>query len=282
MYSVKDSPVSPEVVRKTQLIMLDILKAVHDICEENNIRYWLSSGTLLGCIRYQGFIPWDDDLDIAMPRKDYEKFLEIAQDLLPKNLFLQTKLTDPAYPLNFAKIRRLGTKLVEIGEKENEDYFQGIFIDIFPCDNYPNEWFVKWMHWSVSFRNKRKRYKKGSLKRLLYMLYANVFMAVPVFISVQTRKYFSRHWRKYFYDKEDYPYLTYGIDCTRLYPTRKDDIFPLKKSMPFENEYFYIPGNYERYLVGFYGSDYMEPPPVELRKVHATKIIFDDNIEIED
>ena len=275
MYSVQDSTVSSEVVRKTQFIMLDILKVVHDICEKNNFRYWLSSGTLLGCVRHNGFIPWDDDLDIAMPRKDYEKFLEIAQGLLPEDLFLQTKLTDKAYSLNFAKIRKLGTKLVEVGEKENEDYFQGIFIDIFPCDNYPSKWFVKWMRWSVSFRNKRKNYKKGSLKRILFTMYSNVLMIIPVSISVKARRYFENNWRNYFYDRDDYPYLSYGIDCATISMTKVEDTFPLKKELPFEGEYFYIPKEYKRWLELEFGQDYMTLPPVYQRKVHARKIILD-------
>ena len=77
--------ISNKDLRKAQLLMLKILKEVHKICEENNIKYFLSDGTLIGAIRHQGFIPWDDDLDIGMLREDYEKFCKIAPQILSEN-----------------------------------------------------------------------------------------------------------------------------------------------------------------------------------------------------
>ena len=81
--------------REVQLKGYEILKAVVDLCEKHNLTYFLSGGSLLGAIRHDGFIPWDNDIDIEMPVKDYRKFLRIAKDELPQNLFLQTYFTDP-------------------------------------------------------------------------------------------------------------------------------------------------------------------------------------------
>ena len=75
-------------LRKVQLMELDIFKEIVRICEENDLTYYISGGTYLGAVRHKGFIPWDDDMDVAMPRKDYRKFLEIAQKNLPKDLYL--------------------------------------------------------------------------------------------------------------------------------------------------------------------------------------------------
>lgn len=86
-------------VAAAQKVMLKILVEIHRICVENDITYWLEAGTLLGAIRHKGFIPWDDDCDVSMPRKDYERFLQIAQEKLPETMFLQTKETDKEYPL---------------------------------------------------------------------------------------------------------------------------------------------------------------------------------------
>lgn len=259
--------------KAVQKIMLEMLELVHEICVKNDINYWLHGGTLLGCIRHNGFIPWDDDCDIAMPRKDYEKFLSIAQQLLPPEMFLQTKETDKQYPLNFAKIRKLGTKIIEMGETGDELYNQGIFIDIFPFDYYSKEWFIKWMGWSVTFRDKRKKYSKGSTKRFLITFYTNFIMAVPVHISVCIRKILSKYHYKFF-SNDDFKFLTNGLQCGG-YPhiTEKKDILPVV-THGFENIKFNVPKNSTKYLETSYGPNWKELPKPEHRKIHAKKIYF--------
>lgn len=106
----------------------------------------------------QDYVSWDDDMDISMPRKDYEQFLKIAPRLLPKDLFLQTQQSDPQYKLPIAKIRKRGTLLIKTGETGNENYCHGIFIDIIPNDYYHNKWFIKWMRWGVTVRDRKKNY----------------------------------------------------------------------------------------------------------------------------
>lgn len=82
-----------------------ILKAFVDVCDQLKLKYYLVEGTLLGAIRHQGFIPWDDDIDVGMPRADYERFLQEAQALLPDYYFVQSMYSEPEYHANFAKIR---------------------------------------------------------------------------------------------------------------------------------------------------------------------------------
>lgn len=132
-----------KTIAAAQKVMLEILQEIHKICVENNLTYWLEAGTLLGAVRHKGFIPWDDDSDVSMPRADYEKFLKIAQEKLPEDMFLQTQDTDKEYPLSWAKIRKNGTLLVETGETGNEKYHHGIFVDIFPYDYYESEEVIK-------------------------------------------------------------------------------------------------------------------------------------------
>lgn len=174
--------------RPAQLIMLDILKQVRTICEKHNIKYWIDAGTLLGCVREGGFIPWDDDLDIAMLREDYDKFKEIAQKELPEGYFFQTKETDQDYIHNFAKIRKEGTLLIETGEKYPEKYHQGIFIDIFPFDYYPYLKIGNLLAWGQNVRNKRKKYKKHSLKRFLYVIYSHIFLYPKILYTKLVKK----------------------------------------------------------------------------------------------
>src|SRR5690554_4763759 len=122
------------LIQEIQKIQLGILKEVNDICKKHNILYSLYGGTLLGAVRHSGFIPWDDDIDIAMLRSDYEKFLKVAPNELSKEYFLQTYNTDKKCIFPFAKIRKNGTLFIENGSKGIKMH-QGIFIDIFPLDN---------------------------------------------------------------------------------------------------------------------------------------------------
>lgn len=114
----------------------DILKEFIRICDELNIVYYLVCGSALGAVKYQGFIPWDDDVDVALLRPDYEKFLQEAPKHLPKHLFLQNYISDPQYPITFSKIRNSETTYVEKSAGKL-DINHGIYIDIFPIDGYP-------------------------------------------------------------------------------------------------------------------------------------------------
>lgn len=122
-------------LQKTEL---EMLKEFICICEELNLTYYLVCGSALGAVKYQGFIPWDDDLDVALPRKDYRIFCEKAQQMLPKHLFLQNHITDPDYPYVFSKIRNSNTTFIESGlSKRNINH--GIYMDVFPLDGYPQD-----------------------------------------------------------------------------------------------------------------------------------------------
>ena len=96
-------------LRSCQLKQLEILKIFDRICRKHNLRYWIDGGTLLGAVRHKGFIPWDDDLDVAMPSEDYKKLDQIIQSELPDHLFWQTPKTDPTMPYGCTKIRDLNS-----------------------------------------------------------------------------------------------------------------------------------------------------------------------------
>ena len=114
----------------------DLLKIFIEICEKIGLRYYLVCGTALGAVKYDGFIPWDDDVDVALCREDYKIFCEKAQSLLPQGIFLQTYETDQRYPCIFSKLRDSNTTYIEKTCK-NITMNHGVYIDIFPLDGYP-------------------------------------------------------------------------------------------------------------------------------------------------
>ena len=116
----------------------EILREYIAVCERLGLTYYLVCGSCLGAVKYGGFIPWDDDVDVAMPRADYRVFCERASELLPEHLFLQTNITDPRYPNIFAKLRDSRTTYIEQGTA-GLDIHQGVYIDVFPLDGYPSD-----------------------------------------------------------------------------------------------------------------------------------------------
>lgn len=123
------------LLRRVQLTQLEILREVDRMCRENGIRWFLCCGTLLGAVRHQGFIPWDDDLDIGMLRQDYEKFCRLAPEKLDSRFCVQSWYTEPDYPLPFGKVRMKNTLYVEAKSAVFQE--NGFYIDVFPFDYAP-------------------------------------------------------------------------------------------------------------------------------------------------
>lgn len=142
---------------KLQQVEFEILKEVIRICDELHLKYFLVCGSALGAVKYGGFIPWDDDVDVALPRNDYEFFCQRAQEMLPEHLFLQNSRTDKQFPLIFSKVRHSGTTYVEKPyAKTNMNH--GIYIDVFPLDGYPDD--------TVSQERLEKEKKRYNIMRI--------------------------------------------------------------------------------------------------------------------
>lgn len=122
-------------LQKTEL---ELLKCVIEICDKRNLSYYLVCGSALGAVKYGGFIPWDDDVDIALPRADYERFCREASALLPEHYFLQNSSTDSNAPFLFSKLRDSRTTFVE-KSVSHIDMNHGVYIDIFPLDGHPTK-----------------------------------------------------------------------------------------------------------------------------------------------
>lgn len=245
-------------LRELQLKEVSILEEIDKICRKHNIDYWLDGGTCLGAIRHNGFIPWDDDIDIAIDEKDMARFVNIAKEELPEYLAVQDKTE--YRKLGFVKIRDLNSYFVEAGDDFSKDYNKGIFVDIFPFRQYPTinsqvlKKIVKNANKSLAILRSRHYYSIRSFAEFFYFGIKYLFN-ITIFklacIATNMNKNYAN-------TVESNGYGTIH---------RREDVFPVK-NIQFEGRTFLGPANPDQYLKSLYG-DYMQLPPQDKRKVHS-------------
>lgn len=268
-----------DLIRKMQLIELDMLKEVDRICRENNIKYEIDGGTLLGAVRHGGFIPWDDDIDIRMLRKDYDKFCDVCMHNLDGDkYFLQTYETDKGYLWEYARILRNNTSFY----RKNQEMLKmkrGIFIDIFPYDGMPSNSILKSIFNFKCLIARKILYsrvgcihEKNVIKKVGYTILSKVptSLAYKIFESL----------------REKYRNVDTQLVRTMGWNFKADSMgFPRKwmenvKEIQFENLVVYAPENAEEFLKFMYGEDFMTLPPIEKRvlKHPATDIMIEQKV----
>ena len=249
-----------EDIRELRQIQMGILDKVHHFCEAHGLRYFLSSGTLIGAVRHKGYIPWDDDIDIYMPRKDYEQFLLSFSDTEAIYRAINPS-TEPHYYYTFAKVVDLRTRMVE---KETEGYEIGVYMDIFPVDYVTDDLQER----ERIFKEKKQLYKIRRCKisnanplqsRLAYLVYKYWPMTVRQ-IERKIRRLIVL----------EVPTHTV-CNMTEAGPTIKG-CFPAEDiassvDIEFEGKTYKTMVGYKDYLERTYG-DYMKLPPVEQRVTH--------------
>ena len=244
-----------KLISDLQLSLIDIFAEVIRVMDKHDLKYALVAGTLLGAIRHKGFIPWDDDLDIIMPRDDYEKFREIAPKELNPKYFFQDYSTDPAFPSIYAKVRNNETTLIENGYRNIKDMNHGVFIDIFVADRYKES----------SKNNSRKKIIKLCNNVLLFQKITNVNKVVRMVSRLFPRtlmfKIAEKVSIKMDSEKGNDKYI---IINQYVMP---DGIFDEMIEVPFENLNVKIPKNYDELLSDMFG-DYMKLPPEDQRHSH--------------
>ena len=254
-------------LEQSQAIMLRQLRIFDRISKDYELTYWLDGGTLLGAVRNNGFISWDDKLDVAMLREDYDKFRKYAFRDLPEDCFFQTSATDPDYKEYHGRIRdRYSTYL----DEENASYFQGIGMNIFPMDILDPE--RDTAESQVKKSNSLYILKhSGSLseEKKLSKIPRVVTFAGKLIPHALIDHVIHKMQKRYRFD--DSNHISYGLDSfsRNIFPL--SEVFPLKE-MNFEGFTFSVPGNTENYLTELFGPDYMTLPPEKERKPHSLEI----------
>lgn len=269
LISVKDF--SPEELRKWQLKLLEILVYFRDFCQAHQLRFFLSAGTCLGAIRHKGFIPWDDDLDVQMPRPDYDKLIEIWDKEADTSKFVCSVTTkDECSRFPMAVIRSVNTTCI-YEHSVNDDFCQGLKIDVEFLDGVPDG--VCRYFWANScakllalVRAQRVPNRKSGLLRMLSKLILK-FLPKPVLWHLSV--FLEKQIKKVPFDG-NVKWVRY-LTCKGA----AKSCFNTTEWVDFEGYKMPIPGGYDQYLRNAYG-DYMQLPPEKSRVPATDNLVFYD------
>ena len=251
-----------EEMKKVRLVQIELLEELKKVCAKYGLTYYADSGTLLGAIRHKGYIPWDDDIDVVMKRKDYERLIEVAPEEFKKPFFLQTTYNDVNYIRGHVQLRNSETTGYALKE-EGKPYNRGIFIDIFPLDNLADDshglkkqrrkskYYFTLMELGVNYNDSRyvsksnmKRYIAAHIMHAVFRVYDYKKMYRK--FEKACSKYDDRH-------TENVSYISYSFGDD----VWKSEWYDKCHEVPFEFTTINIPDGYDGRLSSEYG-DYME------------------------
>lgn len=282
--------VAPEM-KKIWAVELDLLNEFARVCAKHKLRWFVHAGTLLGAVRHHGFIPWDDDIDVVMPRIDYEKLCNLAEEEFSQPYFLQNEDSDPLFGKVFSKLVNLKTTCLEYSDKDSPAK-HCIFIDIFPYDHIPDGDYTR----DVFFRKLEKYFKKINSCRHIVQLYTP---KTDCSFIKKTKHYIKHLVYKYVLGRRG-DYLTYmkkHLDLATKYNFCDTSCVgevllpPLGRhvwnkewvdtviEMPFEMLHVFVPIGYEKCLEGAFGKDWKVP--LQVPSMHSG-LVFDIDCAYED
>lgn len=255
--------------------ILTIMDVIDNICSEQQMTYYLTGGTLLGAVRHGGYIPWDDDLDIVMPRADFDRFIENAKELLPENMELKWVTNDPHYFLLYAKVCLKNTSFLQEVGKRQSDY--GIFVDIFPMDSVAQ--------YSDVIEERKKHVKKCGNLLIEKKGKANSSPLKSVILDMIPERLIQSIAARYMKaeNRNDGEfYANYGSQYPIKRWTMQKSYFSEPVRIRFEDRIYNAPKEYAKVLESIFGMNYMELPPEDKRKTHYPLYVkFSDGEEIQ-
>lgn len=253
---------SPEgsLLRKIQLRQLEILDYVDEVCKKHHIPYWLSSGTLLGAARHEGFIPWDDDVDVEMMYPDFKRFCAIMENDTHPVFRLQTHRTDPNYFAKFAKVRDTKSFLEENRKADIWFKYRGLYVDIFALEKCNSHILAKLTR-SIQRKLVRASCNKNRTKVVILTNFYNVVNHIlcAIFRPICHLLPGNR--------------LRHVLGTGFLKPRYQEEIFPLTQ-IQFEGKMYPAPRDTDAYLRHIYG-DYTELPDLDKLHKHIINIRFE-------
>lgn len=268
-------------LRKLQLLEVNLLQKFQQICKENNIKYFFVGGGLIGVLRHGGFIPWDDDMDVVMPRDDYDRFLEICRKGLDDGYGIES---DWHYLLT----RFVDCESIVERPSEFETLKENVWIDLFPIDGIPNRKFHRWLHIRLVLALRflliltDSEHLAGKKKRPFYeTCILKLFKALPLFKSLNPEKLshvMEKQMRKYRFKDCKFCCNYMGRYRTKeIHPKEQWGIPTIKQ---FEGIDVYIPEQYHEMQTSIYG-DYMQLPPENERVAHEAKLLKHRDVDFE-
>lgn len=268
-------------LNETQEYILQVLREVLKVLDELEIPYFMQGGTMLGAIRHQGFIPWDDDVDLGIIREDYERLLQVVSDKLPENLELRTYWDETDHHYYFARIVDKRYQIRRMGSLEER--LENVWVDLFPLDGMPNGALARGWH---KFRLLMTRLKfhlscfeKVNIKRpgrpFIERAIIRVAMITKVGSWFNTRKQLDkmdRLLKKYPPEKSEYLVNFTGQTSYKFNEMFKKEVYGKGKAYPFEDIQMVGPEKYDEYLKSLYGQ-YMAPPKESDRNAHVSELV---------
>jgi lipopolysaccharide cholinephosphotransferase len=256
--------------KKLRQVQLQILDRIVQICKDYSLRYCLCAGTCLGAIRHMGFIPWDDDIDVMMPREDFSKFIDITSTENNPDFFLDYYITNPNYGRCFAKYCKRNTLFIEPNGLD-----QAIYVDIFVQDKVPSPEFTAkskvptFIHKLDAITTVRREGLKGRDNKTRIIYWLTKWIPIKWIFKWET------HLMTRFENTDARYYINYGSAYNLVKETIEIcEIEPYEQKV-FEGKLYNVPRNWDLYLSRIYG-DYMTLPPVEKRVTHYPQYISFD------